>query len=106
MCRRSTGHLVAATACASSQLRISGSAHLRWYESSAEAHRGFCDVCGSNLFWKPTDGSRICIMAGSLDTPTGLKAVAHIYAGDKGDYYDLDDQLPRHAGGDHGIATP
>jgi hypothetical protein len=45
-------------------------------------------------------------MAGSLDTPTGLKAVAHIYAGDKGDYYDLDDQLPRHAGGDHGIATP
>jgi hypothetical protein len=106
MCRRATGHLVAATACATSNLTIQPTEHLRWYQSSAEAQRGFCDVCGSNVFWKPTDGSRMCIMAGTLDTPTGLKGVAHIFADDKGDYYDLDSELPRHIDGEHGVATP
>ena len=45
-------------------------------------------------------------MAGTLDNPTGLTGVAHIYADDKGDYYELDRDLPRHANGEHGIATP
>lgn len=106
MCRRATGHLVAATACAISRLKIECLEHLRWYRSSAEAQRGFCDVCGSNVFWKPTRGSTISIMAGTLDMPAGLKAVAHIYVGNKGDYYDLDDRLPQHLDGEHGILTP
>jgi len=106
MCRRATGHMVAATACAISRLTIGCLEHLRWYRSSRDVQRGFCDVCGSNLFWKPADSSRICIMAGTLDMPTGLKAVAHIYVGDKGDYYDVDDPLPQYLDAEHGVLTP
>jgi len=106
MCRRTTGHFLAATACAASQLRVTHSEHLRWYESSALAQRGFCDRCGSNLFWKPADGTRIAITAGTLDLPTGLRGVAHIHVEDEGDYYDLDDGLAQHVGGAHGVPMP
>ncbi len=47
------------------------------------------------------------IMAGTMDSPTGLETVAHIFVGDAGDYYDIpDDGLPRLDGGGHGIEVP
>jgi hypothetical protein len=97
MCRRISGHIVAATACALPNLSITTSDHLRWFQSSAEAQRGFCGRCGSNLFWKPASGTHVSIMAGALDDPTGLRGVMHIFVADKGDYYSLDDGLPQHA---------
>jgi hypothetical protein len=95
MCRRTSGHFLAATACNLSQLLIQPSVHLRWYQSSAEAQRGFCSKCGSNLFWKPTGGTYVSICAGTLDYPTGLAGAEHIFVEDKGDYYTLDDGLPQ-----------
>ena len=106
MCRRASGHFVAATACAVSHLLITRAEQLRWHQSSVHAQRGFCGVCGSNLFWKPANDTHVSIMAGTLDAPTGLRAAGHIYVGDKGDYYDLDDRLPQRHDGAHGIALP
>jgi hypothetical protein len=106
LCRRSSGHIVAATACERSQLSLDRAESLRWYHSSAAAKRGFCTVCGSNLFWQPASGTHVSIMAGTLDDPTGLKAVSHIHVDTQGDYYRLDDELPRHRDGVHGIALP
>jgi len=106
MCRRATGHYVAATACAVSDLVISHPEQVRWHRSSAEAERGFCGTCGSNLFWRPVSGTHVSILAGSLDAPTGLRAAAHIFVGDKGDYYGLDDGLPQHRDGAHGVSPP
>jgi hypothetical protein len=91
-----SGHIVAATACAVPNLSFTASDHLRWYQSSAEAQRGFCDRCGSNLFWRPTSGKHISIMAGALQDPTGLRGAMHIFVADKGDYYGVDDGLPQH----------
>jgi hypothetical protein len=42
-------------------------------------------------------GRHISIMAGTLDTPTGLSAVEHIFVADASDYYTIDDGLPQHA---------
>jgi len=106
ICRRSSGHFVAATACALPQLSMVRSETLRWYRSSAEAERGFCGVCGCNLFWKPGSATHVSIMAGSLEDPTGLKAAAHIFVQDKGDYYSLEDRLPQHIDGLHGVPLP
>jgi hypothetical protein len=106
MCRRTSGHYVAATACAVSHLVIGHSEQLRWHHSSAEAERGFCGTCGSNLFWKPASGTHISIMAGTLDLPTGITAAAHIFVGDKGDYYRPADGLPQHHDGGHGVPPP
>jgi len=89
-CARWTGYAVAATAVEPSNLAIrSGSAQIKWFASSAHAERGFCGICGSSLFWKPGDATRIVVLAGTLEPPTGLSVVAHVYVGDKSDYYEI-----------------
>lgn len=106
MCRRSSGHFVAATACAMPHLSITRAGSLQWYESSPQARRGFCSVCGSNLFWQPASGTHVSIWAGTLDDPTGLKGAAHIHVDSKGDYYTLEVGLPQHLDGAHGVRIP
>lgn len=105
-CRRTSGHFVAATAALPENLTLTVSEGLRWYRSSEKAQRGFCVHCGSSLFWEPASGDRIVIMAGTLDEPTGLRTAAHIFVGDASDYYEIDDDLPRFADGDHGVEIP
>ena len=96
-CRRTSGHFVAATQVASEDLHLLESGTLRWYRSSDSAQRGFCARCGGNLFWKESapDSKTISIMAGTLDTPTGLKIAQHIFTADKSDYYEIDDGAPQ-----------
>ena len=97
-CARWTGHYVAATSVKPERFRLTaGEDSLSWFQSSPEARRGFCSRCGSSLFWQPADGSRISIMAGSLDPPTGIEATHHIFTAGKSDYYDIGDDLPCHA---------
>jgi hypothetical protein len=98
MCRQTSGHFVAATACTLPQLSIEPSEHLKWYRSSPKAERGFCGQCGANLFWKPTSGTHVSIWAGTLADPTGLSSAGHIFVAEKGGYYTLDDGLPQFAG--------
>lgn len=105
-CRRTSGHFVAATAARPEDLVLVESGGLSWYESSPTARRGFCRTCGASLFWKPVSGGWISIMAGTLDSPTGLETVAHIFVDDAGDYYEINDDLPRSSGGDHGVEIP
>lgn len=99
-CRRQTGHFVAATRVADDALEINGADELTWYAASSDAKRGFCRHCGSLLFWKAEGSDMTSIMAGSLDLPTGLTASHHIFAADKGDYYELADGLPVFEGRD------
>lgn len=97
-CRKTSGHYVAATACAANDLVIEGEAALSWYRSSPEACRGFCATCGSSLFWRPEHGRYMAIMAGTLTRPTGLKTIGHIFTDMASDYYPLDDGLPAYPG--------
>ena len=95
-CRKITGHFMAATACRDEDLRLLKDEGLAWYRSSSSARRGFCNVCGSTLFWKRNGASTISIAAGALDGPTGLSLEDHIFCADKGDYYDIPGDAPRH----------
>ncbi|WP_424992481.1 GFA family protein [Oceaniradius stylonematis] len=99
-CRKQTGHFVAATRILDDALSITGADELTWYAASSDAKRGFCRHCGSLLFWKAEGSDMTSIMAGSLDLPTGLTASHHIFAADKGDYYELADGLPVFEGRD------
>ena len=102
-CRRTSGHFVAATAVKGDDVTLTEEKGLRWYHSSDIARRGFCGTCGSSLFWEPTpieestDLHHISIMAGTLDSPTGLALTNHIFVEWKGDYYDLTDGKPQFA---------
>lgn len=97
-CRKTSGHFVAAASCRPDALHLIADEGLTWFASSANADRGFCTVCGSSLFWRPKHGGHISVMAGTLDAPTGLKAIEHIYVADASDYYTISDDLPQHAG--------
>ncbi len=93
-CRKQSGHHYAATRVDDTQLEIQGAEHLRWYQASEHARRGFCGTCGSAMFWKRLHADSTSILAGSFDAPTGMKLTHHIFVADKGDYYELGDDLP------------
>jgi len=95
-CRKQTGHLVAATRINDSGLDLTGEEHLKWFAASDDAKRGFCQDCGSILFWKSNGSDTTAVMAGSLEEPTGLETTSHIFTEFKGDYYEITDGLPQH----------
>ena len=100
-CRRWTGHYSATAACARSDVQLLEQRGLRWFDSpngETAARRGFCSECGSSLFWDSPEFATISIAAGSLEAPTGLRAVSHWYVSQAGDYYELPpDGLRQHA---------
>jgi hypothetical protein len=95
-CRRWHGHAPGYSKAKWADIGLTGNQHLRWYVSSSEARRGFCSQCGSSLFWERTGAEAVSISAGLLDAPTGLRERHHIFVADKGDCYDIDDNLPRY----------
>ena len=101
-CRKTSGHHVAATSALREAVAISGT--VAWYTSSDSARRGFCPTCGSNLFWDGP-GANLSIFAGTLDGATGLTTAGHIYCADKGDYYEIADDLPQAPGYDPMLTT-
>jgi hypothetical protein len=94
-CQRFHGHYGAYSAAALTDLVIEDETNLRWFQSSQQARRGFCAVCGSSLFWQRLGTDSMSIAAGSLNAPTGLTTIRHIFVADAGDYYRLDDDLEK-----------
>ena len=95
-CRRLSGHVWAGSWGQVADLSFTRDDGLKWYASSDWAERGFCSDCGASLFYRlKGDDARISVAAGCLDQPTGLTAYRHIYVKDKGDYYDIADDLPQ-----------
>ena len=105
-CRRTSGHFVAATATHLKNLVIIETGALSWYQPQKLYRRGFCNNCGSSLFFKPETGNRISIAAGTLDSSVGLRIAAHIFVEESGDYYEISDDAKLVTGGKHGIQIP
>ncbi|WP_269929573.1 GFA family protein [Aminobacter sp. HY435] len=95
-CRKQSGHYYAATSVDDGQLEIKGSENITWYAASGFARRGFCSRCGSLLFWKANSEPEISIMAGAFDEAVSLEGSCHIFVGQKGTYYEIDDGLPKY----------
>lgn len=99
-CRRFHGHVGAYSATRRENLILIRDKGLKWYRSvqdeTPDVYRGFCQECGSSLFWNPRGKQNISISAGSIDPPTGLRMERHVWVSQKTDYYDLTDDLPRH----------
>jgi hypothetical protein len=95
MCQRLHGNFGPHSKARKVNLTLTRRDGLAWYRTSDIAQRGFCRVCGSSLFWEPFDLDATGIIAGSLDAPTGLKTIGHIYVGEKCDFYEITDNLPQ-----------
>ena len=101
-CRKATGNYVAATSTPRGGVTVEG--EVRWFASSAEAKRGFCPVCGSNLFWDGP-GANLSIMAGSLDDASDLRLAGHIFTEGMGAWVDLPEGARTAPGRDAGLTT-
>lgn len=94
-CRKSSGHFFVSTDVPRAAVKIEGEENITWYQSSEKARRGFCTTCGSPLFWDPLFRDWTGIAMGAFEKPTDARLAKHIFVADKGDYYDITDDLPQ-----------
>ena len=98
-CRRFHGNFGAYTSVSIDDLILVEERGLKWFESTTDetpnVHRGFCSECGSSIFWHPRDKEKIAIAAGSLDEPTQLQTIGHVWVSQISDYYQIQDDLPK-----------
>lgn len=102
MCQRLHGAFGAHSKAKKAAIDIVEDNGLAWYATSDRARRGFCRACGSNLFWEPVGQDATGIVAGTLDPPSGLKTLGHIFTAEKADFHDISDDLPRFEGSSDG----
>jgi hypothetical protein len=94
-CRKHSGHYFASANVRRGALVVTGQESLSWYQSSAKVRRGFCSTCGSSLFWDPSEMDWIAIAMGAFESPTSTHLEKHIFVAEKGDYYEITDNLPQ-----------
>lgn len=78
-CRKQTGFALASANVAKSAVTIEPTESLTWFQSSEKVRRGFCNRCGSTLFWEPLHRDWTSVVLGAIDGPTGVKLERHIF---------------------------
>ena len=96
MCRRHHAGIGYYTSVAKDEIEIDGGTALRWFESSPGVGRGFCQNCGSSLFFREDKTRVVDIAPGSFEQMPDLKVAHHIFVASQGDYYRIDDDLPKY----------
>ncbi len=69
---------------------------LTFYESSAGEHKGFCGVCGSQIYTKfDAKPDVLGFPLGTLDTDPQVTPKRHIFVASKAPWYHITDDLPQ-----------
>lgn len=89
MCRRWSGGIELGIQVMPGGIDWTGQDNIHTFTSSDWAERGFCAICGSNLFWRltapgPMHGM-MSVSAGALDSLKGLKLTSEVYIDHKPD---------------------
>ena len=98
ICRKWAGGMNMSVGC--SEVVWNADAPLRAYRSSDRAERGFCAVCGSNLYWRgfDDDPSEQVIALMAFDDPGAFPITRQIYIDEKPDTYALANDIPAYTG--------
>ncbi len=87
ICRRWTGG--PALAVGVGTVQFSGEEHISRYDSSEWAERGFCNRCGTNLFYHLKEPGRYILWMGTFDDPAPFRLNGEIFIDEKPAAYDL-----------------
>ena len=88
ICRRQTSGVIMTIDIEQGSLQFTKQNHLSIYGSSEWGERGFCNQCGTNLFWRTRDQSYCNINVFSLnDIPHTLSLDTEIYFDNKPEFY-------------------
>ncbi len=96
MCRRWTGGPGFGVAVES--VAFEGEEAISRFESSAWAERGFCNRCGTNLFYRLKEADRYILWMGAFDDPSAFRLTGEIFVDEKPEAYDLAGEHPRLTG--------
>jgi len=100
-CRKHTGAPMATLAVfRPEQVSFAGGSR-KAFESSEGVFRSFCPECGSPLTWEASLGDEGMIWAvhvSIFDAPESLPPTGHSFYGDRIDWFDAADALPRFSG--------
>ena len=86
MCRKWGGSSFLAIDCGS-EISFEGEDNIRIYQSSEWAERGFCQKCGSHLFYRLKQNNQHFIPVGIFDNSEGLVFDHQIFIDEKPKYY-------------------
>lgn len=88
ICRRQTSGVIMTIDVEKGSLNFIKENRLAIYESSEWGERGFCNACGTNLFWRTKDQSYCNVNAFALnDMPEDLNLDMEIYIDSKPQFY-------------------
>lgn len=97
MCRRWGGIAFMGVGCGD-QVKLSGEEHITRYRSSDWAERGFCNQCGSNLFFRFLPTGSYSFLPGLFDDLAGFTLHEEIFIDEKPDYYGFAQDTVRKTG--------
>lgn len=85
-CRKWTGGPMFATEC-HGEVSISNEEHVSRYQSSDWAERGFCNQCGTHLFYHLLLNDQYIIPVGIFDTDAALQFDHQVFIDEKPAFY-------------------
>lgn len=88
MCQTWSGGPLLAVNCGV-DVEFEGRSAIQVYESSDWAERGFCQHCGTHLFYRLKHNNQTIIPAGLLKTKQGLSMHEELFIEQKPTYYDF-----------------
>jgi hypothetical protein len=86
MCRKWGGAALLVVDCGSN-VTFSGAEYIDVYQSSEWAERGFCNQCGTHLFYKFKQNNQYFMPVGLFDDPEGLVFDHQVFIDEKPEYY-------------------
>ncbi|MFK7816429.1 MAG: GFA family protein [Gammaproteobacteria bacterium] len=91
ICRKWTGGPLMAVDCGT-DVSFSGKQHIKIYNSSEWAERGFCKQCGSHLFYRLKENNQHIMMVGLFDNLDDIEFDHQVFVDDKPKFYDFSNQ--------------
>jgi len=96
ICRRQTSGVIMTIDVEQGSLKFTQDDHLSIYNSSEWGERGFCNCCGTNLFWRTKDRSYCNINAFALDQQLQeLKFNTEIFIDNKPEFYAFNNETKK-----------
>jgi len=77
-CRKNYGMYGAFIGVLRKELKISGAENIQWYESSQNFRRGFCQKCGSGIFWENQEWKTTYLLLGLFEKKTERKVCTYV----------------------------
>ena len=94
-CRKAHGAAFSSVAAVQDgDFRLSGSEHLKSFESSKGKRRYFCSNCGTQIYAKRENTQHVILRLGSLDDNPDTQETKHIWVSQKADWYAIHNDLP------------